>query len=134
MTVSGQPVTTATGRPGKPAKMRRLHPFRGFVAGLSLGIGLVILCVSFSVLVTTTYYVYVGILCGAVVLGVIIGLFGPTRTRRSVRRAASTSAAGPIVSGVPSAGSTSAPGYPAVSSSVPPPQPAPPPIDPPSAP
>lgn len=114
MSVS-QPV--ATNKPGKPPKMRKLHPFRGLVSGLALGIGLVILCVSFSVLVTTSYYVYVGILVAAVILGILVGLFGPTRTRGSVRRAAKTSVAGPIVSSVPSGGSALPSSYPVMPSS-----------------
>jgi hypothetical protein len=107
------------GKPGKPPKMRKRHPFRGLLSGLALGIGLVILCVSFSLLVTTSYYVYAGIFGASVILGIVIGLFGPTRTRRSVRRAANTSAAGPIAAGTAPPAAPAAAPMPGVATGLP---------------
>jgi multisubunit Na+/H+ antiporter MnhB subunit len=63
--------------------MRRTrHPIRGFVAGLFIGLGVAILLLIYEKLTTSSGWPVLAIVGGFALLGVVVGLFGPTRGRR----------------------------------------------------
>lgn len=67
---------------------RRLnrHPIRGFLGGLLLGLGAVILLALFGGAAFTTWWPFAVIVGSFVVLGVVVGLFTPPRTHVGMRR------------------------------------------------
>ncbi len=62
---------------------RKRHPFRGFVAGLLLGIGVSIMLLIYGRVTTESGWPLLAVTGGFAVLGVLVGLFGPTRGTRS---------------------------------------------------
>jgi predicted membrane-bound spermidine synthase len=60
---------------------RRLgrHPVRGFLGGLLVGIGAVILLALFGEAAFSAWWPFAVIVAGCVVLGVLVGLFAPAR-------------------------------------------------------
>ncbi len=73
---------------------RDRHPIRGFFAGLLVGLGVVIMLVIYAKAAYTTPWPLLGIVGAFAVVGVLVGLFGPTRGKR---------AAGPTGPAVPPA-------------------------------
>jgi hypothetical protein len=62
---------------------RKRHPVRGFFAGLLVGLGVSILVLIYGKLTTTDAWPLLAITGGFAVIGVLVGLFGPTRGRRN---------------------------------------------------
>ena len=62
---------------------RKRHPFRGLVAGLLVGLGVSIMVLIYGKVTTESGWPVLAITGGFVVVGVLVGLFGPTRGRQS---------------------------------------------------
>ena len=62
---------------------RKRHPFRGLLAGLLVGLGVSIMLLIYGKVTTESGWPVLTITGGFVVVGVLVGLFGPTRGRRS---------------------------------------------------
>ena len=62
---------------------RKRHPIRGFFAGSLIGLGVAILLLIYGKLTTQSGWPALAIVGAVAVLGVLAGLFGPTRGRRS---------------------------------------------------
>jgi multisubunit Na+/H+ antiporter MnhB subunit len=62
---------------------RKRHPFRGFVAGLLLGLGVSIMLLIYGKVTTESGWPVLAVTGAFAVIGVLVGLFGPTRGRRS---------------------------------------------------
>jgi len=62
---------------------RKRHPIRGFFAGVFVGLGIAILLLIYGKMTTSSGWPALAIVGGFAVLGVLAGLFGPTRGRRS---------------------------------------------------
>ena len=66
---------------------RKRHPIRGFFAGLLVGLGVSIMLLIYGKVTTESAWPVLAITGGFVVVGVLVGLFGPTRGRRSTSAA-----------------------------------------------
>ena len=62
---------------------RKRHPIRGFFAGLLVGLGAAIMLLIYGKLTTDSGWPALAITGGFAVIGVLVGLFGPTRGSRS---------------------------------------------------
>jgi multisubunit Na+/H+ antiporter MnhB subunit len=62
---------------------RKRHPIRGFVAGFLVGLGVATMLLIYGKLTTQSGWPALAVVGGFAVLGVVAGLFGPTRGRRS---------------------------------------------------
>ena len=62
---------------------RKRHPIRGFFAGVLIGLGVAILLLIYGKLTTESGWPALAIVGGFALLGILAGLFGPTRGRRS---------------------------------------------------
>ena len=62
---------------------RKRHPIRGFFAGLLLGLGVSIMLLIYGKVTTEQGWPVLAVIGAFCVLGVLVGLFGPTRGRRN---------------------------------------------------
>jgi len=62
---------------------RKRHPFRGFAAGVLLGLGVSIMLLIYGKVTTESGWPVLAVTGGFAAIGVLVGLFGPTRGRRS---------------------------------------------------
>ena len=62
---------------------RKRHPIRGFFAGVLVGLGVAILLLIYGKLTTSSGWPALAIVGAFAVIGILAGLFGPTRGRRS---------------------------------------------------
>ena len=62
---------------------RKRHPIRGFFAGFLIGLGVAIMLLIYGKLTTESGWPALAIVGGFAVLGILAGLFGPTRGRRN---------------------------------------------------
>ena len=62
---------------------RKRHPIRGFFAGFFVGLGVAIMLLIYGKLTTESGWPALAIVGGFAVLGILAGLFGPTRGRRN---------------------------------------------------
>lgn len=70
---------------GIETKWLKRHPVRGFLGGLLLGLGAVILLALFGAAAFTAWWPFAVIVGGCAVLGVLIGLFAGAGTPVSPR-------------------------------------------------
>ncbi len=61
---------------------RKRHPVRGFFAGLLVGLGVSTMVLIYGKLTTTDSWPLLAITGGFAVIGVLVGLFGPTRGKK----------------------------------------------------
>jgi hypothetical protein len=110
------------------SKKGKRHPIKGAFGGLFLGLGLVLGAFIFSISPVKTFTPYYIIIGACVVLGVLWGIFGPARRRKSkAKAAAAAKQPAPVgVSAPPAAApATAAPPAPAPGAPPAPPAPAP---------
>ena len=61
---------------------RKRHPFRGGLAGVFVGLGVSTMVLIYGKLTTTDSWPLLAITGGFIVIGVLLGLFGPTRGKK----------------------------------------------------
>jgi FtsH-binding integral membrane protein len=62
---------------------RKRHPIRGAIAGLLLGLGVIILLIVYGKATFTSSVPFLIILLVGLVLGILVGLFGPARKAKN---------------------------------------------------
>ncbi len=66
---------------------RKRHPIRGFFAGALLGLGVATMLLIYGKLVVSSSWPFLAVIGAFAGLGVLVGLFGPTRGKKAAAAA-----------------------------------------------